>query len=679
MSQSANQGRVLHDSPRKPPQESLHWKHLHECCDDSASPQQSNDTNGSNHEVDAHIAEASADTLHDANTMHSRSDLLSAFQRDVSSFPSRTKVENYKNLALWSCIIGYCEALSTHKDEERRYSLFPLPVAKIRTLVQQFVQLLNEVPLMEAGLVSNGSESNASTRTTPHQLKGDSLHRKTVQSLSNLLWKRAQNKSTSITDELHANNLYICLCGHVDNKSLDCFGIALLTVLGMNLLGFDSCLMLSEDHAYEGHWEEEDGSAVETNDGRNPGEVRRKRATCEVAIPGNTKLAQSKRGREISNTFTKGRDMTPETSWLYMASHAVVCDTPHMILAAMLANVNCDVEKPKRSSNHSLDAKPQIVSASLYTLKRDMLWILYDAGCMERFPFALMELGECEEHFGSERGMKWVDVGDLVRNAKEADVDGGMVDVGARQQRDEEKVMVLWNEKLFLDAISVSKKIYDDSQVYPYLYAGHYHKDAGCLMSSNEYRLVEALRLYSEATRVASKYKYETKDCMQLMKHMTTVASLISRDILLFPRGGEDNGKDVRKWKGRDNAVAAATWLLGFYDSLLHWEEREENSFVEILGMAHRYSLAKLFQLIPANVRVDAIAMIHTAYCSRTKFRVITEKEMIYFRQPRSRRLAKESLLTAALTKEKIVLRDMDMALHTNGGSRQRKRTRRDE
>lgn len=177
---------------------------------------------------------------------------------------------------------------------------------------------------------------------------------------------------------------------------------------------------------------------------------------------------------------------------------------------------------------------------------------------------------------------------------------------------------------------------------------------------------------------MASKYKYETKDCLQLMKHMTTVASLILRDILLFPCC-EDSGKDVRIWKGRDNAIAAATWILGFYDSLLHWEEREENAFVEILGTAHKCSVAKLFQLIPMDVRVDAIAVIHSSECSRTMFRVITENEMIFFRQPRSRRLAKESLLTATLTKEKIVVREMDIALCTNGGTRQRKRTRRDQ
>lgn len=68
-----------------------------------------------------------------------------------------------------------------------------------------------------------------------------------------------------------------------------------------------------------------------------------------------------------------------------------------------------------------------------------------------------MELGECEEHFGSERGMKWVDVGDLIRNQDEYEKKLGG------------ETRVLWNEKLFLDAISVSRTSYNDAQVYPYL------------------------------------------------------------------------------------------------------------------------------------------------------------------------------------------------------------------
>jgi hypothetical protein len=217
--------------------------------------------------------------------------------------------------------------------------------------------------------------------------------------------------------------------------------------------------------------------------------------------------------------------------------------------------------------------------------------------------------------------------------------------------------------------------------MFSQLDAGHYHKDAGRQSTSNEYRLVEALRLYAEASRVASQYKYETKDCMQLMKHMTTVASLIQRDILQIPADCNDKSKNVtpRIWTCHSNAVAAATWILGFFDSLLFWEEKEEASHVEIFGISHKYGVTKLWQLLPFDVRVEATSKIHTNCSTPTKFAVITENEMLYFRQPRSSRLATESLLTAALSKEKVIVKDLDMALPTIENTRQRKRARRDD
>ena len=232
---------------------------------------------------------------------------------------------------------------------------------------------------------------------------------------------------------------------------------------------------------------------------------------------------------------------------------------------------------------------------------------------------------------------------------------------------------------MFLDAIHISKTVYGDIQVYPYLYCAHYHRDAGRDDESEEYRLVESLRLYAEATRVASGYKYDTKDCMQLMKHFTTVAALISKDILLLQSddGGNGKVKAARSWQRRENAVAAATWLFGFFDSLLFWEEKEYSSFVEILSFQHKHSLSKLFQLLDVNVRKDAIAKIHSQEQPSNDALAITEEQLIYFRCPRSRRLAQDSLLLLALSKEKVVVRELEMALpHWSRSSRQRKKAR---
>ena len=423
--------RVIYDSPSKHPNESVHWKRV--------------------------FAYSTAD-LNEKDVINSHEDLVSAFKSDVSALGN--DAESYTQLAMWSCIIGYCEALSTHKDEGRRYVLFPVPYASLRKLACKFVDSLSGIK-DEASKIFTSASNDPKSKPSNKNLRHSSLHRSTVQTLSNSIWKQAQNKS-QMKDELHANSLYICLCGDIDNKSLDCFGAALLTVIGMNILGFESCLTLSEDHAYESHWEEDANAAIPDSTeitGNDFKIATKRRATCEVAIPGNTKAIQSKRGREISETFAESKSpISPDTSWLYMASNAVICDTPGMILAAILGNVNCDVEKLKKSAIN--DDKPQTVSGAMYKLKRDMLWILYEAGYMEKFPFAIMELGECEEHFGSDRGMSWVDVSELVQSKVDKD------DVGAKHG---DETMALMNEKLFLDAMNISRIFYEDSQVYPYL------------------------------------------------------------------------------------------------------------------------------------------------------------------------------------------------------------------
>lgn len=278
-----------------------------------------------------------------------------------------------------------------------------------------------------------------------------------------------------------------------------------------------------------------------------------------------------------------------------------------------------------------------------------------------KFPFALMELGECEEHLSSSRGLEWVDASELLQ-----------CDSGGT-------TLVLMNEKLFLDAILVSRTVYNDAQVYPYLYCGHYHRDAG--RDGEEYRLVESLRLYAEATRVASSYRYDTRDCLQLMKHFTTVTSLISHDILLSStwdcREGITN--DVRRWQRRDNAIAASTWLIGFFDSLLLWEEREQNAFVEVIDLRHKHSMARLFQNFSVDIRLAAIEKIQSQDEPGDNSLAVTEDRLIYFRNPRSKRLAINSLLVAALSKEKVIIRESEMALPSTGEvrrCRQRKKAR---
>ena len=608
---------------------------------------------------------------------------------DINSSSISSNEQGLKNkyilLAQWSCILGYCEAISTHSTTPR-YTLFPLPITQLQALVtNDFLPLLDNARMSVTNTTNNVNKDAA--------IEKETLHRRTVRAIANAIWKKAQkNKKSSNNsnrDELHANSLYTCLFGNIDNKSLDCFGITLLVVIGMNILGFtNSTLTLSEDHAYESHQlfnnDNDVNSRLECGSRSASSMEYCHRATCEVAISGTTKDIQTKRGQEISCTFAESKTKngtSVDNSWLYMCKNPILCNNPCMILMAMIANMNCDIDKQKPITIDSSSTKSLLVSQSLYLLKRDMLWIMYDHAsdnCIMRFPFALMELGECEEHVGSVRGMEWVDA---FSEKKEEVVVQSKNSSSCTVTTKSTTMMILRNEKLFLDAIQISKSMYDDGQIYPYLYCAHYHRDAGrreCESDNEEYRLVESLRLYSEAARVASAYPYDTKDCMQLMKHFTTVSSLILVDILLASTNAStattstQNKNAARQWQRQDNAIAAATWLLGYFDFLLLWEEREENAFIEVLNIQHKSFFGKLFQHFVMDVRLAAMSIIHQfheeendddVHMNKPVMDVITVDKLLYFKHPRSKRLSKDSVLIAALLKEKVVICELEMAI----------------
>eukprot|EP00536_Pseudo-nitzschia_multiseries_P017391 jgi/Psemu1/299453/fgenesh1_pm.1526_\ len=676
-------------------------------------------------------------------------------------------------MALWSCVLGYCEALSTHRDDDRRYRIFPLPMQALERLaVTEFRSRILD-PAAAAAAAAATPTPSATTPTPTHSAAAvrtvgttanasaaaaaaaaaavrDS-HRSLARAVANAVWDTAGHSSKK--DEEHANSLYVCLRGKVDRKSLDCLGASVATVAGLKILqeedddddaeaqnahgvgraragaGFraTSMLTLSEDHAYETHVIEVDGVDVDADADADKDPITIG-GTCEVAIPGSTKRQKAKRACEIADTFKDkggggaggGGDgsvlLTPETSWLYMANNSVVCDTIPMSLVPIVANVNCTIRSSKpsaagsnNSNNHNKGVS--LESYQLYVLKRELLWVLYDCGAMDAFPFGKMELADCEHTVGSERGERWVR--------------SSLVSHGEAIPR---------NEELFLEAIRVSKELYGDAQVYPYYYAGHYHKDAGNeplaeeqqqqqqqqqredgndgetnnnnnnnngnnnsgnSSFDNEHRFVDALTMYAEAARVTSRYRFDTGDCLQLNKHLTTVAALIQQDILTTASTaasvtatatatGDASKPRPREWKHTSNAVASCASLLRFLDHLLFWEEwslaaatkagvtSKNPRFVEILQVSHKSFLGRLFQSFGADVRREA----WKEFVSRDK----DQKEE--GSGPRSKRLANpRGLLATALQKPRVNIRDMDLAIleedDGESGSGRRKRRRR--
>ena len=85
--------------------------------------------------------------------IHNLEELKDRFRSDVQQ-SKHTNDNGGETMALWSCITGYCEALATHKDNPRRYSIFPIPLEALARLVQtEFRQ--NVLAPARQSLVSN--------------------------------------------------------------------------------------------------------------------------------------------------------------------------------------------------------------------------------------------------------------------------------------------------------------------------------------------------------------------------------------------------------------------------------------------------------------------------------------------------------------------------------------------
>ncbi|MGK3744712.1 MAG: hypothetical protein ACI90V_011572, partial [Bacillariaceae sp.] len=523
-----------------------------------------------------------------------------------------------------------------------------------------------------------------------------------------------------------------------------------------------SMLTLSEDHAYERHTitaivyntnkVNKSASATSTSTASSTEAKQQqvvitttKEGTCEVAIPGSTKKDKSKRGCDIADTFIGKKNskiLKPESSWLYMSNTPVICDTLIMGLVHIIGNINCNIN-PRNNNNNkkssssimadgstgssgsssssSSSSSKSLESRQLYKFKRELLWMLYDLNGMEKCPFGYMELGDCEQTVESSRGNEVVEINiksrpKLLKLCEELYDDFGL--------NDNECLM---NEVLLLEAIAISREIYNDRQVYPYYYLGHYHKDAGKNSNKNsnlssggsddvdkdepEHQFVYAIRMYVEAIRVtATYYRYDIDDCKQLNKHITTVTQYIYEDIL-----------HDRKWNNTSNAILCCYWLFKFIDLLFYYEEytllQNDNAgihtnnqhFVDTLQLKHKFSFVKLIQSFDyesvrqhalnrllteqekysnekqQQQRQKAVDETATTPTSSTSSTNVTTPPTRPFRSKRMETL----VLSKKLLKNSLKIVDMDLVIildddtndnernENNGGRSQRKRRRR--
>lgn len=149
-------------------------------------------------------------------------------------------------------------------------------------------------------------------------------------------------------DKPHLNSLYSYLSG---NK-LDSFGVAFVVVAACQFLGYKRVhLAISEDHAWV---------IYRTKQGEE---------TIEVTWHGKGGN-EDKRGQDVSAGVES-------KSWLYLNGNILKCDR-FMEVVALISCVN-------------ISLTPASDCLELAELQQSVLWLLYDAGHLQKYPMGLGE------------------------------------------------------------------------------------------------------------------------------------------------------------------------------------------------------------------------------------------------------------------------------------------------
>ncbi|KAM8716887.1 hypothetical protein ACLKA7_003714 [Drosophila subpalustris] len=273
--------------------------------------------------------------------LKSTSDVVNLFRRALTS-----AIE--PDLTLLSIVVGYIELSLTTGEAAQAAQAAQAALGSSSDVIMG-----NSVPFpvvtheLIAGLYKKFQTIlSVVEKPKPHR----QATRDIIKKVSDVIWNSLIR--SSYKDRAHLQNLYSYLSG---NK-LDCFGVALATTAGCQLLGYrDVRLAISEDHA----WVMFGQKRVES-----------------IEVTWHGKGSEDKRGQDIGAGIESG-------SWLYLGGLAVVCERGMEVAAICVA------------LNISLSANSDCVEVA--ELQQQLLWLLYDLGHLKRYPMALGLLGELEE------------------------------------------------------------------------------------------------------------------------------------------------------------------------------------------------------------------------------------------------------------------------------------------
>ncbi|XP_018006514.1 menin [Hyalella azteca] len=296
--------------------------------------------------------------------------------------------------------------------------------------------------------------------------------RELVKRVSDVVW--CTLSSSYYKDRAHLQSIYSYMTG----AKLDSSGTTLAVVAACQALGYnDVHLALSEDHTWV---------------------VCGANQQTSVEVTWHGKGNEDKRGIPVTfNVYDK--------SWLYVNGRPVICDR-YMEVASMISSMNPGISA-------STDSEEVLI------LQQALLWLMYDANHIAKYPMAIANLGDLEETAPS-----------LGRPSPIS---------------------------LYQEAIVSNVTHYSNHHVYPYTcLAGYCYRNA---------LYKQALQAWAKAAAVIKHYNY-SRDDEEIYKEFLDIANELIPHIMRVVSSGIEAHSILK-----DPECFAL--LLQFYDGICLWEE----------------------------------------------------------------------------------------------------------
>ncbi|CAH8668569.1 unnamed protein product [Schistosoma curassoni] len=526
-------------------------------------------------------------------------------------------------------------------------SAFPcLTFDELERLYLDFYNLITNSPKLKpfiADTISfiNGSESKTqkfhctSTITPAKKYACRAL----ICAICEVLW--SQMTASRVKERLtHTQSVYSFLTTGI----LDSFGLAYTVVAACQLLGYsDVDLALSEDHGWVEFGPPESRQTADVASWVHESHTSASSHNSEFSNSHDELVQQTEHSRTRKTSSSTEDEHNPpsiripplEHSWLYVSGYPVVCRPRIMAVAAAIAAIQPGASlsavtqaptsepfaygtlspNPSVSSGGDLItptglvkhlSSASVISMQLVTLKHQLLWLCFDAGCLSRYPLGLTNLGDLEDafptmgrlatylnslHSSVKTNLKCTS--DLT-NESNVLVDQSNCSSSVSPSTTTATTTSIPNSRIKLSdwrnsqlpetvslalalynrAILVNQHYYSNHHVYPYTCL------AGCLYRHGDNR--SALRYWAEASKVIGHYNHTSED-WEIYRELLEIATHLmpqmfrsaSENSHFCSEGLVDTDPDGCLYQP-DNILDdphCLSYLLSFYDHLCLWEE----------------------------------------------------------------------------------------------------------